>query len=59
MTQIPELPNQKKVKQTLANCHRSCQEMELAGLQLEEALVKIEQENRQKRIQQLGKILHS
>jgi hypothetical protein len=31
-------------KQTLARAHQSCQQMELAGLELEAVLVKLEQE---------------
>jgi hypothetical protein len=42
-----------QLKQTLAKAHRNCQEMELVGLQLEEAISRLEAENRQRRRQQL------
>jgi hypothetical protein len=57
MTSLPTLPNSEKIKQTLAKAHRNCQEMELAGIQLEEVIVKLEQENLTRRKQQLGKLL--
>jgi hypothetical protein len=50
-------PEPAKLKQTLAKAHRNCQEMELAGIYLEEAIVKIEQEILTLRKQQLGKVL--
>ncbi len=56
---VPKLPtDSQKLKQTLAQAHRHCQEMELAGLQLENIISQLEHENRQRRIQQLGKVLH-
>jgi hypothetical protein len=57
MNSIPTIPEPEKIKQTLANAHRNCQEMELAGIYLEEAIVKIEQEILTRRKQQLGKVL--
>lgn len=57
MTDLPTLPDPEKIKQTLAKAHRNCQEMELAGIQLEEVIVKLEQENLTRRKQQLGKLL--
>jgi hypothetical protein len=57
MTSLPTLPDPEKIKQTLAKAHRNCQEMELAGIQLEEVIVKLEQENLRRRKQQLGKLL--
>ncbi|MBW4549583.1 MAG: hypothetical protein KME35_00420 [Aphanocapsa sp. GSE-SYN-MK-11-07L] len=57
MTSLPNLPDPEKMKQTLAKAHRNCQEMELAGIQLEEVIVKFEQENLTRRKQQLGKQL--
>jgi hypothetical protein len=57
MTSLPTLPDPEKIKQTLAKAHRNCQEMEFAGIQLEEVIVKLEQENLTRRKQQLGKLL--
>ncbi|MGK7873859.1 MAG: hypothetical protein AB4426_11270 [Xenococcaceae cyanobacterium] len=57
MTSMPTLPDPEKIKRTLAKAHRNCQEMELAGIQLEEVIVKLEQENLNRRKQQLGKLL--
>jgi hypothetical protein len=54
---MPTIPEPEKIKQTLAAAHRNCQEMELAGIYLEEAIVKIEQEILNRRKQQLGKVL--
>jgi hypothetical protein len=54
---MPTIPEPEKIKQTLAKAHRDCQEMELAGIYLEEAIVKIEQEILNRRKQQLGKVL--
>ena len=55
---VPKLPcDPDKLKQTLAKAHRNCQEMELVGLQLEEAVSRLEAENRQRRRQQLEKTL--
>jgi hypothetical protein len=44
MTYTPTFPDPEKLKQTLANAHRNCQEMELAGIQLEKVILKLEQE---------------
>ena len=57
MNSMPTIPEPEKIKQTLATAHRNCQEMELAGIYLEEAIVKIEQEILTRRKQQLGKVL--
>ena len=51
---VPEL---EKVKQTVAKSRRRRQELALASLQLEEVIVKLEQENRSRRIQQLEQVL--
>ena len=59
MSSVPTIPEPEKIKQTLANAHRNCQEMELAGIYLEEAIAKIEQEILSRRKQQLGKVLNS
>ena len=51
---VPQLPRDSdKLKQTLAKAHSNCQEMELVRLQLEEAISRLEAENRQRRRQQL------
>jgi hypothetical protein len=42
MSFIPTLPDPEKIKQTLAKAHRNCQEMELAGIQLEEVIAKLD-----------------
>jgi hypothetical protein len=42
MSSIPTVPDPGKIKQTLAKAHRSCQEMELAGIQLEEVIAKLD-----------------
>ncbi|MDJ0577908.1 MAG: hypothetical protein QNJ65_22460 [Xenococcaceae cyanobacterium MO_234.B1] len=57
MTSMPTLPEPEKIKGTLAKAHRNCQEMELAGIQLEEVIFQLEQENLTRRKQQLGKLL--
>ncbi|WP_404787162.1 hypothetical protein [Altericista sp. CCNU0014] len=57
MTSLPTFPDPEKIKQTLAKAHRNCQEIELAGIQLEEVIVKLEQENLTRRKQQLRKLL--
>jgi hypothetical protein len=57
MNSIPTIPEPEKIKQTLARAHRNCQEMELAGIYLEEVIVKIEQEILACRKQQLRKAL--
>jgi hypothetical protein len=50
-------PEPEKIKQTLARAHRSCQEMELAGIQLEEVIAKLDREILTQRKQRLGKVL--
>jgi hypothetical protein len=57
MTSIPALPDPDKINQTLARAHRNCQEMELAGIQLEEVIVQLEHLNLTRRKQRLGKVL--
>jgi hypothetical protein len=59
MNSIPTIPEPEKIKQTLARAHRNCQEMELAGIDLEEVIVKIEQEILTRRKEQLGKALEA
>jgi hypothetical protein len=57
MISMPTIPEPEKIKQTLAKAHRNCQEMELAGIYLEEVIVKIEQEMLTRRKEQLGRVL--
>jgi hypothetical protein len=57
MSSMPNVPDPGKIKQTLARAHRNCQEMELAGIQLEEVIVKLDREILTKRKQQLEKTL--
>jgi hypothetical protein len=52
MTSTPTLPDPDKIARTLARAHRSCQEMELAGIQLEEVIVALEQHNLPRRKQE-------
>jgi hypothetical protein len=56
MNSIQTTPEPENIKQTLADAHRNCQAMELAGICLEEAIVKIEQEILTRRKQQLEKV---
>ena len=42
MSSVPTIPDPEKIKQTLARAHRNCQEMELAGIQLEEVIAKLD-----------------
>ena len=44
MSFIPTIPDTEKIKQTLAKAHRNCQKMELAGIQLEEVIAKLDRE---------------
>ena len=57
MERQPQFPDPVKVKQTIANSRRSRQAMELAGLQLEEAILKLEAHNRLARKARLNKVL--
>jgi hypothetical protein len=57
MSFIPTLPDPEKIKQTLAKAHRNCQEMELAGIQLEEVIAKLDREILTQRKRRLGKAL--
>ena len=51
---VPQLPRDSdQLKQAVAKGHGNCQEMEVVGLQLEEAISRLEAENRQRRRQQL------
>ncbi len=57
MSFIPIIPDPEKIKQTLAKAHRNYQEMELAGIQLEEVIAKLDREILTQRKQRLGKAL--
>jgi hypothetical protein len=57
MSSIPTLPEPEKIKQTLARAHRNCQELELAGIQLEEVIAKLDREILTQRKQRLRKVL--
>jgi hypothetical protein len=57
MSSIPTIPDPEKIKQTLARAHRNCQKMELAGIQLEEVIAKLDREILIQRKQRLGKVL--
>lgn len=57
MSSIPTIPDPEKLKQTLARAHRNCQEMELAGIQLEEVIAKLDREILNQRKQRIGKAL--
>jgi hypothetical protein len=59
MNSTPTIPEPEKVQQTLARAHRNCQEMELAGIYLEEVIAKIEQEVLTRRKQRLVKVLEA
>ncbi len=57
MSSTPTIPDPEKIKQTLARAHRNCQELELAGIQLEEVIAKLDREILTQRKQRLGKAL--
>ena len=57
MSSIPTIPDPEKIKKTLARAHRNCQKMELAGIQLEEVIAKLDREILTQRKQRLGKVL--
>jgi hypothetical protein len=65
MSFVPTIPDPEKIKQTLAKAHRNCQEMELAGIQLEEVIAKLDSHTERlrqleiltQRKQRLGKVL--
>ena len=57
MSSIPTIPDPERIKQTLAKAHRNCQEMELAGIQLEEVIAKLDLEILTQHKQRLDKVL--
>lgn len=52
----PNLPDRERVKQTLLKSRQERRKLELASLELEEIIVQLERENRQKRSKQLNRI---
>jgi hypothetical protein len=50
------LPDREQINQTVLKSRRERRKLELASLQLEEIIVQLEQENRQKRSKQLNRI---
>jgi hypothetical protein len=59
MSEPIKIPSLEQVKKTVANSRRRRQELELACLQLEDLILKLEAENLQRRKQQLSKALNS
>jgi hypothetical protein len=59
MSEFAKIPSLEQVKQTVVNSRRRRQELELACLQLEDLILKIEVENIQQRQQQLNKVLNT
>jgi hypothetical protein len=65
MSFIPTISDPEKIKHTLAKVHRNCQKMELAGIQLEQVIAKIDSHSKRlrqrqlltQRKQRLGKVL--
>ena len=57
MNQTKNIPDREKIQQTVTNSRLHRQELALASLQLEEVIVKLEQENRSRRIQHLDQVL--
>lgn len=49
----PNLPDREQVKQTLLKSRQERRKLELASLELEESILRLEKENRQKRSKQL------
>ncbi|MBO1351032.1 MAG: hypothetical protein EBE86_028365 [Hormoscilla sp. GUM202] len=56
MSEIQQMPDPEKVKQTIAKAHRACQEMELAGLELQEVIDQLERNIREQRLQHLRRL---
>lgn len=54
--QLP-VPDPEQVKQTIANSRRRRLKMEIAGLELEEIIARLEHQNRQRRLQRLQQVL--
>ncbi len=56
MSEIQQMPDPEKVKQTIAKAHRACLEMELAGLELQEVIDQLERNIREQRLQRLRRL---
>ena len=56
MSETPQMPSPEKVKQTTEAAHLACQEMELAGLELQEAIAMLEQNIRAQRLRRLRRV---
>ncbi|MGK7904552.1 MAG: hypothetical protein AB4352_24730 [Hormoscilla sp.] len=56
MSEIQQMPDPERVKQTIAKAHRACQEMELAGLELQEVIDQLERNIREQRLQHLRRL---
>ncbi|MEM9543946.1 MAG: hypothetical protein AAGA60_31240 [Cyanobacteria bacterium P01_E01_bin.42] len=53
MTNASFVPDLKKVQQTLSHAHSACQQMEVAGLELQEVIDRLEQNIREQRLRRL------
>jgi hypothetical protein len=51
------MPDPEKVKQTIARSRRRRLEMEISGIELEEVIAKLEQHNRQQRLNRIKQTL--
>ena len=56
MSEIRQIPDPETVKPTIANAHRACQEMELAGLELQEVIDMLERNIREQRLRRLRQV---
>lgn len=56
MNETSGFPDRSQVRQTLSRAHRSCQEMELAGLELQEVIERLESNIRQQRLKRLKQV---
>ncbi|MFB2973910.1 hypothetical protein ACE1CD_33515 [Aerosakkonema sp. BLCC-F183] len=56
MSETPILPDPQKVKQTIEAAHRACQDMELAGLELQEVIELLEKNIREQRLRRLRQV---
>lgn len=58
MNESKKLPSLERVRQTVANSRRRCQELELARLQLEDFILQLEEASIRQRRKQLEKTLN-
>ncbi|MDJ1171778.1 hypothetical protein PMG71_20320 [Roseofilum sp. BLCC_M154] len=56
MNETSRFPDHSQVRQTLSRAHRSCQEMELAGLELQEVIEILEGNIREQRLKRLKQV---